>query len=68
MTDLSEIRALNNITRTVFKTELSQFYGIIFAVLSSLCYRCDSFRPDVTRLLNFPFTFQLVFRDCEISR
>lgn len=43
MTDhLSEIRTLNNITRRIFKTELTQFHGIIFAVLSSLCYRSDT--------------------------
>lgn len=39
MTDLSEIRTLNNITRKIFKREVTQFHGIIFAVLSSLCYR-----------------------------
>lgn len=38
MTDLSEIRTLNNLSKTVLKSELSQFHGILLAILSSLCY------------------------------
>lgn len=38
MTDLSEIRSLNGLSKTILKSDLSQFHGIIFAVLSSLCY------------------------------
>lgn len=39
MTDLTEIRNLNGFPQTPLKSELKQFYGIIFAILSSLCYR-----------------------------
>lgn len=65
MTDLSEIRTLNNFSKTVFKTELSQFHGIIFAVLSSLCYRCavNYFAPKFS--FN-PALFQPVLGDSEI--
>lgn len=68
MTDLSEIRTLNNITRKIFKTELRGFHGIIFAVLSSLCYRfVQTFL--LAQIFNiFHLNSQLVLSDCEISR
>lgn len=46
MTDLTEVRNFNGFPQTAFKSELKQFYGIIFAVLSSFFYRfvkSDSF-------------------------
>ncbi|CRL00287.1 CLUMA_CG013560, isoform A [Clunio marinus] len=34
----NQIQTFNGLTKSIMKNELSQFYGIFFAVLSSVCY------------------------------